>query len=83
MEFVLGYFQVLTITNSKIIEAYAVIDSHFQLQGHSMGKNDLWIAATAHATGATLLTTDKDFDPLTPMFIARDWINPDTSVSNN
>ncbi len=34
-----------------------------------MGKNDLWIAATANATGATLLTTDSDFDHLSPNFI--------------
>ena len=41
-----------------------------------MGKNDLWIAATAMATGATLLTTDKDFDHLDPTFLTRDWIDP-------
>jgi len=41
-----------------------------------MGKNDLWIAATAHVTGATLLTTDKDFDHLDPQFLVRVWINP-------
>jgi predicted nucleic acid-binding protein len=27
-------------------------------------RNDLWIAAAAKAAGATLLTTDKDFDHL-------------------
>lgn len=29
-----------------------------------MGKNDLWIAASAKAAGAFLLTTDNDFDHL-------------------
>lgn len=29
-----------------------------------MGKNDLWIAATASAIDATLITSDKDFDHL-------------------
>ena len=29
-----------------------------------MGKNDLWIAATAHASGAILLSTDGDFEHL-------------------
>ena len=29
-----------------------------------MGKNDLWVAATAHAIGAILLSTDGDFDHL-------------------
>ena len=81
MEFVLGYFQTVTIFDPWIIEAYALIDSHFQIQGHNLGKNDLWIAATANAFDATLLTTDKDFDPISPRFIARDWINPDAPTN--
>lgn len=43
-----------------------------------MGKNDLWLAATAHATGATLMTTDKDFDSISPIFIERILIEPTT-----
>ncbi len=35
-----------------------------------MGKNDLWIAAVAHAAVATLVTTDNDFDHLADQFIA-------------
>jgi tRNA(fMet)-specific endonuclease VapC len=31
-----------------------------------MGKNDLWIAATAKVLGGVLLTTDGDFDHLNP-----------------
>ncbi len=46
-----------------------------------MGKNDLWIAATASVMQARLLTTDKDFDKLVPQFLARDWIDPDAKVS--
>ncbi len=34
--------------------------------GHKMGKNDLWIAATAAETGSVLLTTDGDFAQLHP-----------------
>lgn len=37
----------------------------------SMKQNDLWIAATAAATGATLLTTDKDFDHLNGIWLER------------
>ena len=29
-----------------------------------MGKNDVWIAATAMATSTSLLTSDKDFEHL-------------------
>ena len=34
-----------------------------------MGKNDLWIAATALVTDSTLLTADGDFNHLTGVFI--------------
>ena len=34
-----------------------------------MGKNDLWIAATASVLDLTLLTTDKDFDHLKDVFL--------------
>jgi predicted nucleic acid-binding protein len=30
----------------------------------NMGKNDLWIAATAYVTQAESITTDQDFDHL-------------------
>ncbi|MFO0847163.1 MAG: type II toxin-antitoxin system VapC family toxin [Gemmataceae bacterium] len=81
MEYALGYFDRVSITNPDVIQAYAVIDSHFQRRGQTLGKNDLWIAGTAVATGARLLTTDTDFDPLDPMFISRDWTDP-SSESN-
>ncbi|MBK9016619.1 MAG: PIN domain-containing protein [Saprospiraceae bacterium] len=38
------------------------------MSARNMGKNDLWIAATAHATQATLLTTDMDFNHLDGVF---------------
>ena len=81
MEFILGYFDEIPIDSPALVDAYAVIDSHLQLQGHILGKNDLWIAATAHVLGATLLTTDRDFDSLVPAFLARDWIDPHTTGS--
>ena len=31
-----------------------------------MSKNDVWIAASAKASGAVLLTTDRDFEHLIP-----------------
>src|SRR5437764_12535108 len=62
MEFALGYFDEVFIDSRPLVEAYAVIDAHFQRRGQPFGKNDLWIAATAHVTGARLLTTDHDFD---------------------
>jgi tRNA(fMet)-specific endonuclease VapC len=62
-----------------LIESYARIDTHCRKAGVPMGQNDLWIAATAHVTGARLITTDKDFDRLDPLFFSRDWIDPKSS----
>ena len=42
--------------------------------GHNTKDNDLWIAATAKATGAVLLTCDHDFDWLNPATITVYWI---------
>lgn len=65
-------FRSLTIVN---INHPSVIDADVQLDLHTrahpqgartMGKNDVWIAATAVAALAVLLTTDKDFAFLIP-----------------
>jgi tRNA(fMet)-specific endonuclease VapC len=62
----------------SIIHRYVEIDTYSQgkLKNHpivgssrNMGKNDIWIAATASVLDATLLTTDKDFDHLNNVFL--------------
>ncbi len=77
LQFALGFFRIRSIDDPEIIQLYAAIDSFSESIGRKMGKNDVWIAATAAVTGATLLTTDRDFDPLAPRFLDRDWIDPD------
>jgi len=42
-------------------DAYANIKRTREQQGVSLDENDLWIAATASALGATLVTRDSDF----------------------
>jgi predicted nucleic acid-binding protein len=64
------------INRTEILEAYGEIDHAMEAAGTPMGKNDVWIAATARATGFTLLTTDRDFDRLDPTWIRRIWIDP-------
>jgi tRNA(fMet)-specific endonuclease VapC len=59
-----------------VVEAYARIDAHCRRLGTPIGENDTWIAAATYATGARLLTTDRDFDHLSPTFITREWIDP-------
>lgn len=65
----------------SLIEAYIDIDTYSKRKKLSplgslmpqsaikMGKNDLWIAATAKVLNATLVTCDKDFDHLHDVYI--------------
>jgi len=77
LEGLLGYFNVVPLLPfTDIIENYVEVSEFSRKAGRVLGKNDLWIAATAKTTGATLLTTDKDFDHLAPALLARDWIDP-------
>jgi tRNA(fMet)-specific endonuclease VapC len=76
MDFILNYFDWSNIDRRSVLNAYALIDAHTRSAGREMGKNDLWIAATAHALGARLMTTDRDFDFIHPAFIHREWIDP-------
>lgn len=42
-------------------EAYARIKQEVEQKGMPLDENDLWIAATAQALGAVLVTSDSDF----------------------
>ena len=79
MRFFLSFFWRMPIETPEVYEAYATIDAWCQARGVTMGKNDLWIAASAHVMQAHLLTTDKDFDLLQPSFLTRDFIDPSTT----
>ncbi len=66
-------FVIVGVTGADMTELYAEIDTFSQgklpskrlgTTARNMGKNDLWIAATASLLHATLLTTDADFDHL-------------------
>lgn len=76
--FVLSLIRRVPISEPGIIDAYVAIDTYSLEQGVEMGKNDLWIAATAHVTGAMLLTTDKDFNHLQGKFLNSVYIPPQT-----
>ena len=78
LEAILSILVVIDIAAEDIFSAYADIDAYSQnklharplsLTARNMGKNDLWIAATASVLGATLLTTDTDFDHLNGVFL--------------
>jgi len=70
---------VIPIDGIDLVQAYGRISSASRTAPSgsiNMGKNDIWIAATALYTNMPLLTTDKDFrflhnNPLQVM-----WIDP-------
>jgi predicted nucleic acid-binding protein len=67
------------INHPSVLEAYVEIDLFSQKHprgARNMGKNDLWIAACAKAAGATLLTTDRDFDHLSPGLLDVELVDP-------
>lgn len=86
LRYLVSKFVVYPIKVEAVINAYAQIDAFSQgkladrplppgTSARNMGKNDIWIAATAHATQATLLTTDHDFDHLHTSFLDLDRVN--------
>ena len=73
-------FLIADVNIKTLLHRYAEIDSFSQgnhptiptfFSARNMGKNDLWIAATASVLEATLLTTDSDFDHLNGTFLQR------------
>ena len=58
----------------EVVDAYADLTVLDLRGGHNTKDNDRWIAATAKATGAVLLTCDHDFDWLNPATITVYWI---------
>lgn len=70
----------------RIINAYAEIDAYSQgklvsrplpigMTARNMGKNDIWIAATAHVNQGRLITTDQDMIHLDPLFCTVELID--------
>jgi len=69
--FLLGYFGRAGIDAPRVLQAYADIDTLSRNAGVRMGKNDLWIAAVTYGAGATLVTTDRDFEHLHGRMLTR------------
>ncbi len=79
LEQLLATIPSVDISDERVINSYAEIDAYSQgkltsnplpdgMSSRNMGKNDIWIAAIAHTTKATLLTTDGDFDHLNRVY---------------
>lgn len=54
----------ISLNDDELLARYVDIDTSSQALGRTMGKNDLWIAATTMVANATLITGDGDFDHL-------------------
>src|SRR5690554_863216 len=56
----------------EVVSSYVEVEMYSsKVEGgaRNMGKNDVWIAASAKAANARLLTSDKDFAHFTPDFL--------------
>jgi tRNA(fMet)-specific endonuclease VapC len=60
---------IVDINDRDILERYADLQAESRKSGWNLSDNDTWIAATASVTGSTLLTTDRDFERVTPAFL--------------
>jgi len=80
---------VIMEINEGLADTYAEIDAFSQRRNPSytdypfitprnMGKNDLWIAATAALLGLKLITTDQDFNHLHRVFIEVECLTPES-----
>jgi tRNA(fMet)-specific endonuclease VapC len=69
-------YVTVDISALTIIDFYAQISYHLESTGQKIPQNDMWIAATAAAAQAVLLTLDKHLDRLTSVFIEIEWIDP-------
>lgn len=75
---VLSDLSILDINSPEIVDRYVEIDCYSKrkhpnlvsdFSAIKMGKNDLWIAATASLHQCTLLTMDLDFNHLHDKFV--------------
>ncbi|HXI90742.1 MAG TPA: type II toxin-antitoxin system VapC family toxin [Blastocatellia bacterium] len=93
LEELLRKLPLADINSELIIRRYAEIDAYSQckdptrpnppeMSSRNMGKNDIWIAATASVLNATLLTTDHDFDHLNKVFLTVAYIDQQLTASS-
>jgi tRNA(fMet)-specific endonuclease VapC len=79
LDLVLAGMVTVDLNDPAILRGYVAVDlANVKFSGGSrvLSNNDAWIAATAHASGALLLTTDKDFLHLHPGVCSVEYIDP-------
>ena len=68
---VLAQFPCLPVSESTA-DHYARIKREAESRGTPLDENDLWLAATAVASGAVLVTSDSDFQRVAGLAV-EDW----------
>lgn len=88
MQVLINSLNVLDINDPLVLDKYVDVDSFSQRKHpllnaafrtpRNMGKNDIWIAATACVLAFRLVTTDADFDHLDKILVIVDRYLPET-----
>lgn len=66
LEKILDELVWIDINRMEVLRTYGELDDICNRAGRPMGKNDVWLAATAKVSEMTLMTTDRDFAFLSP-----------------
>jgi len=85
LEKMLDSLVTIDLNASEIVRAYVEIDSLNQSArrgARQLSNNDMWIAATAKASNASLLTTDRDFLHLHPHYLHVEYVDPSSKVAS-
>ena len=92
---IMSDFPTLDIGEQSVLNAYAMIDAWTRgcdthpgqvpppKSALPMAQNDLWIAATAYESKATLISTDKDFKRLEDVWIDYVYIDQKMHLQEN
>jgi len=83
---ILAEIPTVELHDPGVVEYYAAVTAFTEVShkpAKPMGKNDLWIAACAIASKATILTGDDDFDHLGDMKVAVSKYNTTKITAGN
>ncbi len=75
IELLLEAPEIVELTE-EVAEHYARVRADLERRGVTIGGNDLWIAATALAHGATLVTDNTGECTRVPGLLIEDWAQP-------
>ena len=75
----------IDLNANEIVKAYVQIDAlnnAVRKGARQLSNNDMWIAATAKASNASLLTTDRDFLHLHPHYIIVEYVDATSKLAS-